>query len=891
MPEGGGQPNPGTQPAPPPPSDAYATINPALKGMLDEMSRQADPAERVIFVSATDMGAARVVSRNPAEKDRVLWRVRPVWDVTNMLDEKSERITILGTGLLMKDQMNYVYKNAMTCSNPDDAKALKKDLRDKVAPDLARLLRLILNGHKIEVVKDAPPPPNPSGNTGYPMPPGGGEATVPMGGLGGFPKRTGVPPGYPMPPSIPGGYPMPPGTPGAVQPAEKEEIKHSKIEVTRNEREVLFRLDLKLNQPAYRAMTAAMQVVMMGLRGEIDVAEGAARRHELAAAGKRLGEQGLSSRGVLPGNYPPGAIKRLTANQRSARDPGQRISWMAGLLPYIGRQNLYSKIDFEKSWKDPANWLAARTVVPEFIDPTFPGRVRYAATPNLPLEAAATHYVGLAGIGLEAAEYSASDPAVVNKLGVFGYDRAASLKEIREGRGLANTILLIRTPYNGPAGVTPWIAGGGSTVRTVPEKDSAEPFFSTESDGTRGTYVLMADGSVRYIKKGISDAAFKAMVTIRGPAPEESDLDKEAPKVEAPKKEELPAIKDEPRPAPPPPPPPDQPKPPPVNKGEPKVSPSGKGSAEQTGRNVYSPPGGRCSVEFPAGTTIKNENQQIPLPTGQKVMLRIYNYDQGQDGMALMYADYPPGLIPPGREELALDGAGKGMMMNLPGSKLTSEKKITLGRYPGRDYAVKLGDQADMRGRVYLVGNRMYIVLVKGAKGFANSPDADHFLQSLKLQGEAAPGAAPNPVGGQPFPGGGQPAIQAGAGPTISAVNLVRAYQTNRAAADKQYTGKTITVRGRVQGQDGTKIVLETGLPSILPGAGPGAQDVVDVYFQNPADLNRAVRMGDVTVQGRCDGFNEILDVEIRNARLIDGANPRGGNPFPGKGPRFPGGK
>src|SRR5262249_50383471 len=160
----GGQPDPGAPPPPPPPSDTYVTINPGLKAMLDEMAGQAGESERVIFISATDMGAARVLSRNPEEKDRVLWRGRPVWDVTHMLHEKSERITVLGTGLLMKDQMNYVYKNAMTCSNPDDAKALKADLRDKVAPDLARLLRLILNGHKIEVVKEEAPPPSPAGN-------------------------------------------------------------------------------------------------------------------------------------------------------------------------------------------------------------------------------------------------------------------------------------------------------------------------------------------------------------------------------------------------------------------------------------------------------------------------------------------------------------------------------------------------------------------------------------------------------------------------------------------------------------------------------------------------------------------------------------------------------
>src|SRR5262249_15350198 len=140
-----------------------------------------------------------------------------------------------------------------------------------------------------------------------------------------------------------------------------------------------------------------------------------------------------------------------------------------------------------------------------------------------------------------------------------------------------------------------------------PEKDSAEPFFSTEADGTRGTYVLMVDGSVRYIKKGISDAAFKAMVTVRGPAPEDFDIDKVAPKVEAPKKEELPVLKDEPRPAPPPPDPPKLP----VDKGEPKVSPppSGKDNVP-AGFREYTPPGERFSVLLPTGD-VKTQNQNI----------------------------------------------------------------------------------------------------------------------------------------------------------------------------------------------------------------------------------------------------------------------------------------
>src|SRR5205823_1814503 len=83
----------------------------------------------------------------------------------------------------------------------------------------------------------------------------------------------------------------------------------------------------------------------------------------------------------------------------------------------------------------------------------------------------------------------------------------------------------------------------------------------------------------------------------------------------------------------------------------------------------------------------------------------------------------------------------------------------------------------------------------------------------------------PNPGGGQPFPGGGQPA----AGPTISAVDLVRAYQTNRAAADKQYTNQVITVQGTVRDRSGPIVNLQTGLPTILPNAPPGTTDIVEV--------------------------------------------------------------
>ena len=60
------------------------------------------------------------------------------------------------------------------------------------------------------------------------------------------------------------------------------------------------------------------------------------------------------------------------------------------------------------------------------------------------------------------------------------------------------------------------MAGGGSTIRGVPEKNSVKPFVATTYNGKRGTYALMADGSVRWISETIPDATFQAMVTKAG---------------------------------------------------------------------------------------------------------------------------------------------------------------------------------------------------------------------------------------------------------------------------------------------------------------------------------------------------------------------------------------
>src|SRR5207245_11572060 len=118
----------------------------------------------------------------------------------------------------------------------------------------------------------------------------------------------------------------------------------------------------------------------------------------------------------------------------------------------------------EQSWRDKENYLPSMALIPQFLDGRDPNRSRYIHYPGLDYEVAATDFVGIAGIGLDAADYSDKDPELAKKLGIFGYDRVTKVADIKDG--LENTILMLQIPS---AYKSPWIAGGGSTLRGVPD--------------------------------------------------------------------------------------------------------------------------------------------------------------------------------------------------------------------------------------------------------------------------------------------------------------------------------------------------------------------------------------------------------------------------------------
>src|SRR5258707_951257 len=100
--------------------------------------------------------------------------------------------------------------------------------------------------------------------------------------------------------------------------------------------------------------------------------------------------------------------------------PEKRLSWMVTLLPYIEGQSVFEKFDREKAWDAPENRPAVMQPMLTYLSDKNPNK-------QLPDSPALSHYVGMAGVGLDAATLPASDP----RAGFFGYDRKITAKDIK----------------------------------------------------------------------------------------------------------------------------------------------------------------------------------------------------------------------------------------------------------------------------------------------------------------------------------------------------------------------------------------------------------------------------------------------------------------------------
>ncbi len=220
----------------------------------------------------------------------------------------------------------------------------------------------------------------------------------------------------------------------------------------------------------------------------------------LAVPNYRDTNEGRYPAAAMPGiKAPPGGEFSSIAEVVSATlPPGKRLSWLVELHPFMDQDNLYARMAKEKSWDAEENRFAALLTYQAIHCPGYPERPPVSTLwPS--------HYVGIAGLGADAAELPAGDA----RAGFFGYDRALGKGDLV--RGESETAMVAETSDAEGA----WTAGGPPTVRGY--GPSTAHFGGTHRGGC---LVLFADASVRVIDARMSDAEWGRMVVL---APAGSD--------------------------------------------------------------------------------------------------------------------------------------------------------------------------------------------------------------------------------------------------------------------------------------------------------------------------------------------------------------------------------
>ena len=140
----------------------------------------------------------------------------------------------------------------------------------------------------------------------------------------------------------------------------------------------------------------------------------------------------------------------------------------------------------------------------------------------------------------------------------------------------------------------------------------------------------------------------------------------------------------------------------------------------------YSYPADGFSASYPSVPELSKRN--VPTDAGS-FELRAYLAQDGEAALFVGVCDY--GSAVTGRNpDTVLQGAKTGAVSNVNGH-LISEKKITLGTYPGIEFEAE-NDTMHFTARIYLVGTTLYQTLIAAPLGKPYA-GTTRFLDSFQL--------------------------------------------------------------------------------------------------------------------------------------------------------------
>lgn len=529
---GGGPPGSGGQPARKPAKlftsiPTYLTVRSELKYLLNKLEEDEKNPPALVYAEAIDQ---RLYDRDMSAYEQVGRELQGLF----------RHVKMMGMAITSLNREKFQAALLFQYVSAEDA---RKSVTDRILPILNILKGPLgtLLGAPLDVRGgNGPGQQGPGGFGGPPGSRGPGGRFGPGGpvGPGGGGAEEGGPPGSSPPPGVPGGPPpgapfgpMGPGGPGQPgQPGQPGGAGLSHIDVSLSDTLAQIDIEIHWNGELYtKYIETGVANAGKQLKGRMAVLSGETTWHTLALSLKKVIEARQA--------FPAGTLPRNSTPERYGLPypPDHRASFLVELLPFIGHGGLRSTIQEKKyAWYAKENLPAAQTWVPEFLVPYYPQSAWRAHSPLAEGKSlGATNYVAVSGLGLDSARLDPNDPAAAKRVGITGYDWGSKPAQISDG--LSNTVYMMQVP---PGFNRPWIAGGGATVQGVDDAadNPVADFVHRTPEGKRGTYALMADGSVRWVPEGIDPKVFKAMVTRAGG--ESIDLDKAAPKQAAPKSQQ-----------------------------------------------------------------------------------------------------------------------------------------------------------------------------------------------------------------------------------------------------------------------------------------------------------------------------------------------------------------
>ncbi|MGE6763896.1 hypothetical protein ACQKGO_38155 [Corallococcus interemptor] len=156
------------------------------------------------------------------------------------------------------------------------------------------------------------------------------------------------------------------------------------------------------------------------------------------------------------------------------------------------------------------------------------------------------------------------------------------------------------------------------------------------------------------------------------------------------------------------------------------------------------------------------ERKQVPL--GANTVNTAAFSSRTEDGtiFSISTADYPERLVASRPPEALLNEGKDGLVKQVQGT-IKEEADVTLDGYPGKSYTVSSPVVGEVKARNFLVGPRLYTLLVIYNPNHPNTT-ADEFLTSLKLVNPPPAVTTATPDAGTATDAGTVEAMDAGTG-------------------------------------------------------------------------------------------------------------------------------